>query len=127
MAPLRCKCHTEPCDAPALADPRLHQPLLHAGRFPRVRREMFGSGVRQSGRLDVSRLTEAVLQDAVPRSVGVALVEATREAAAAAAGQGSDGRGQGQGAGEWDPQPMAEAMAVFRPQELSAAEGLLPV
>ncbi len=99
---------------------------------------MFGSGVRQSGRLDVSRLTEAVLQDAVPRSVGVALVEAAREAAAAAPGlaaaagpgeaEGEGSQGPGGGAeGQDQGWLLAEAMRVFRPQELSAAEGLLPV
>lgn len=50
-----------------------------------LRRELFGGGVRQSGRLDVSPLTEAVLRDTVPRTVGVALLDAARQEAEVAA------------------------------------------
>lgn len=88
-----------------------------------------GAGTRQHGRLDVSPLTQAVVEQAGAAAAGVAMVEAARRAAAAVAAEweaagkgGGEEGGQGEGVGE--RALLEAAMQAFRPGELSAADAL---
>ncbi|EFJ46918.1 hypothetical protein VOLCADRAFT_92718 [Volvox carteri f. nagariensis] len=83
---------------------------------------LFGSGTRQHGRMDVSGVTAAVIEEVGAPAAGVALVEAARRAAAAVAREWEE---EGEEVGVSEGREMAlKAMAVFRPEPLTAAEAL---
>ncbi|GIL92633.1 hypothetical protein Vretimale_14161 [Volvox reticuliferus] len=94
---------------------------------------LFGSGTRQHGRMDVSGVTAAVIEESGMPAAGLELVEAARRAAVAVSREwetGAERRRPAVQEGE-DGEEMLQrevtldAMAVFRSQPLTAAEALV--